>query len=156
MFGCVRMRPNAFGDVWTSLDGFGRFCFFPHKPGVGKFLFKDSLCFCAVSLPTCSVFAWGWKFLTSMKWRRSRLTLLDKAKPFSDAFGSSEVFWSVRTSSAELEVWIFSFVLNLFWKCSDALGLVRMCWDASGMRLEVFGRVWMDLDDFVFSPISLG
>ena len=86
------MRPNAFGGVWTSLDGFGRFCFFPHKPGVGKFLFKDSLCFCAVSLPTCSVFAWGWKFLTSTTQRRSRLTLLDKAKPFSDAFGSSESF----------------------------------------------------------------
>ena len=67
LFGCVGMRPNAFGGVWTSLDGFGRFCFFPHKPGVGKFLFKDSLRFCAVSLPTCSVFAWGWKVLTSMK-----------------------------------------------------------------------------------------
>ena len=67
VLGYVRMHPNAFGGVWTSLDGLGRFRFFPHKPGVGKFLFRDSLCFCAISLLTCSVFAWGWKFLTILR-----------------------------------------------------------------------------------------
>ena len=85
LFGCVGMRPNAFGGVWTSVDGFGRFCFSPHKPGVGKFLFWDCLGVCAISLPTRSVSAWGRKFACVRKFGGVRQRCQSHLQTHSDA-----------------------------------------------------------------------
>ena len=113
LFGCVRMHPNAFGGAWTSLDGFGRFCFFPHEPGVGKFRFRDSLDFCASSLPTCSVSAWGWKFACVRKFGSVRKRL--------DVFGRTRCLG-------------FCYLFSIYFGCVrarwDLFGCVRMHSDA--------------------------